>query len=197
MNSFGKISPASLVVEKKTARVFLPKFWLSALAGGVFLIGMIGGWRVAQRFRPSKTAASVVKQEVKKELAYEKTLRPKSGREDVEFKYSIVSAQLLEEITLKNQKVRATGEKTFLILTIKITNDGQKGLSLNARDYVRLAVEDSGEWLAPEIHNDPLEVQAISTKYSRLGFLVGKSDRNFRLQIGEINGEKDSLKISL
>jgi hypothetical protein len=71
-----------------------------------------------------------------------------------------------------------------------------KGIEINSRDYVRLIVDgNTKEMLAPEIHNDPVEAQAISTKYTRVGFPINTSDKNLVLQVGEINGPKQTIKL--
>jgi hypothetical protein len=51
--------------------------------------------------------------------------------------------------------------------------------------------------LAPEIHNDPVEVQALSTKYTRLAFPIDDTYKDLTLYVGEINGHKDAIKLNL
>ena len=68
---------------------------------------------------------------------------------------------------------------------------------MNTRDYVRLTVNNGSEWLAPDIHNDPVEIQAISTKYTRIGFPISDTDKKLKLQIGEINGDKEIVDLKL
>ena len=77
----------------------------------------------------------------------------------------------------------------------KIVNDLNQGLEVNSRDYVRITVNGSTkELFAPDIHNDPVEVQAISTKNTRVGLAINETDKNIELRVGEINGEKQNLK---
>jgi hypothetical protein len=118
-----------------------------------------------------------------------------SGNKLGEFKYTIENAELRDEIIVRGQKATAIQGKTFLILNIKLTNDQDKNLNINSRDYVRLS-SGNNEWLAPDVHNDPLEIQAISTKYSRLGFAVFDNQRNFKLKVGEIDKDKTDIEIN-
>ncbi len=113
-------------------------------------------------------------------------------------KFSIEKAETLDEIVVKGQKAKAVAGRMFLIINIKIVNDYNKSIEINTKDYLRLIVnKNEGEFLAPDIHNDPVEVQAISTKYSRVGFPVNTSDNDFTLQIGEIKGDKQKVELKL
>lgn len=128
---------------------------------------------------------------------YEFPITDASGNKLSTIKYQIQNAEQRDVILIKGQEATAVKGRTFLILNLKITNDYTKGISLNARDYVRLVVNGANEKLAPEIHNDPVEVQATSTKYTRIGFPIDDNYKTLELQVGEINGKKDSLKLNL
>ena len=123
------------------------------------------------------------------------SLKDTKGKEVSKIKYFIQDAQLLDEIVVKGQRATAVQGRTFLIVYVKITNDFSSDISLKTRDYVRLIVNNSTEKLAPDIHNDPVEIQAISTKYTRLGFPINDTDKNLILQVGEISGNKQNIKL--
>ena len=108
--------------------------------------------------------------------------------------YSIDKAELRDEIVIRGQKATAIKDRTFLILTIKMKNDSDKTLRVNARDYLRLSANKS-DWLAPDIHNDPVEVQPISTKISTLGFPIADNQKTFSLRVGEISGVKTTFDL--
>ncbi len=113
-----------------------------------------------------------------------------------EIEYTIESADLRTDILIKGEKATAVEGKNFLVLNLKLKNDLDKNVNINTRDYVRLlSNQNSGELLAPEIHNDPVDVQAISTKYTRLGFTVSEAEKNFTLQVGEIDGPKTTINL--
>jgi hypothetical protein len=128
---------------------------------------------------------------------------PSSTKKDINrdftvsnLKYTLVSGELTDQILVNGQKATAVSGKTFLIINIKLTNDSNNKATINTRDYIRLSTGSDSEWLAPDIHNDPVEVQPISTKYTRLGFPVDSNVKNFKVRVGEINGDKTTLDLT-
>jgi hypothetical protein len=127
---------------------------------------------------------------------FEFPLTDSKGKEISKIKYLIENAELRDEIIVKGQRATSVKGRTFLIVTLKITNDYEQTVNINSKNYMRLSVNGKDELLAPDIHNDPVEVQAISTKYTRVGFPINTSDTNLVLQIGEINGEKEKIELN-
>lgn len=123
----------------------------------------------------------------------------KNGKGEVvsSIKYAIDNAELRNQIIVKGKKATSVKGRTFLIINIKIVNDFEKAIEINTKDYVRLSVNgNDAELLAPDIHNDPATIQAISTKYSRIGFPINDKDTKLKLKVGEINGEKQTIDIN-
>ena len=100
-----------------------------------------------------------------------------------------------KEIVVKGQKATAVAGRIFLIFNLRLINEGQQKIQVNTRDFLRISANGGQEWLAPDIHNDPVEAQPISTKYTRLGFPVNEGQKNFQVQVGEINGEKTTFDL--
>ena len=71
-----------------------------------------------------------------------------------------------------------------------------QAIEIDSKDYVRLSVNNSDEWLAPEIHNDPVEVQAISVKNTRLGFTINAKNESLKLLVGEIDKDKQEIELN-
>ena len=175
----------------KVLWLFLGLFLLCGLA-------FLGGRQQskAKKATPSPSlAAALVKKEIGRELSLE--LKNIKNKEKTKLTYSIESAELTEEILVKGERLRALSHKAFLIFNLKIVNSGQQGIQINSRDFVRLSLAGKEEWLAPEIHNDPVTVQAISTKYTRLAFPVNRTEKQFKVRLGEISAEKIEFDLNL
>lgn len=124
-------------------------------------------------------------------------LKDASGKEVSRLQFVLQNVEIKDEIIVKGKRATSVAGRTFLVANIKITNDYTRSVEINVRDYVRLAVGKSNEKLAPDIHNDPVEVQALSTKYTRVGFPVDEKEKTFTLQIGEITGKKELIALKL
>lgn len=128
---------------------------------------------------------------------FEFPIKADKASEAVHVGYFIDNVELRDEIVVKGQKATALKGKSFLIINLKITNNSNSPIIINTKDYVRLIVSNNDkELIAPDIHNDPVEVQAISTKLTRLGFPVNDSDTTLSLKVGEINGSKTDIPLS-
>ena len=112
------------------------------------------------------------------------------------FKYAITDVQLQDEIIVKGQRATAVKGRTFLIVNLKIVNDSGHKFDINTRDYIRLSIEGENERFAADIHNDPVQIQAIATKPTRLGFPINDIEKKFILFVGEIKGEKKPININ-
>lgn len=128
---------------------------------------------------------------------YTFSLKEASGKTVSNFKYTIESIEKRDEIIVKGKRAVAVAGRTFLIVNVKIRNDYKSTVSINARDYIRLTVNNSSDKLAADIHNDPVEVQSDSTKQTRLGFPINETDKNLTLLVGELDGKKDTIKLNL
>lgn len=124
-------------------------------------------------------------------------LRDAKGKEVSKLKYEIQNVEMRDQIIVKGQRATSVEGRAFLIVNLKITNNFDQSIQLNSKDYVRLIVGSSPEKLAADIHNDPVDVQAISTKFTRLGFPINDNETSLTLQVGEISGQKETIKLDL
>jgi hypothetical protein len=124
-------------------------------------------------------------------------LRDQEGKEVGKLSYTLETAELRKQIIVKGKRATAVEGRVFLIINLKIANVLDQGVEVNTRDYIRISVNGNmEEKFAPDIHNDPVEVQAISTKTTRVGIAINETDSNIEVQVGEINGAKEYIKLS-
>lgn len=156
-------------------------------------------------FTKSETPSSLASDKLQiKDALYRQDLNrdvkvPISGSIDEEVEpvnMKIENIELRDEIIVQGQKASSVAGRAFFVVNLKLINPLKQGVEINTKDYMRLAEGDKAEWLAPDIHNDPVLVQAISTKPTRLAFPVSSDTRNFKLQVGEISGEKEQIEIN-
>lgn len=134
-------------------------------------------------------------QELNKEFSF--PLKDDKGKEVAKISYLVESANLQDAFIYQGKVATAVKGRSFLIFNLKITNPYTKTIEINAKDYLRVKVNNSSEQLAPEIHNDPVQIQANSTKYTRIGLPINDSDKNMVLLIGELQGQKQKVNLDL
>lgn len=144
----------------------------------------------------SKTTIRDAKETLSLNKEFKFPLKNDKGDVVGEIKYVIENAELRDQIIIKGRKASAVAGRIFLVLNLKVVNDSNKTISMNTKDYARLSVNgNESELLAPSIHNDPVVIDAISTKPTRIGFAIGEDDKDLKIKIGEIQGEKTTIDI--
>lgn len=139
------------------------------------------------------TAPDALTTPVEREFSFQVYDKDKKLSDEV--KYTITTVQLTKTIIIKGQRATAVKGRTFLILNLKLVNEFDKSLFLNSRNYVRIQPMGTQDNLAPEIHNDTVEVQPLSTKLTRIGLPVDEGIKEFKLFVGELEGEKEEIQI--
>lgn len=206
-SSFQTSYASSTTNTKKSKKFFKNNKYLPFIVV-VVLIAVIGTVAIRNTMQSNASTTAVLGSNGQAEIAgpvaqqtlnktFNFPLRDAQGKKVSDLKYEIQSAELRNEILVKGQKATAVEGRTFLILNLKITNSYDKSIQLNSKDYIRLTTGSSPEKLAADIHNDPVDVQAISTKYTRLGFPINENESSLTLQIGEISGSKETIKLDL
>ncbi len=162
-------------------------FLITVLAARIILGGSFGDDRIS----PPEAIAS---QQLNKSFAF--PIRDGEGNVVELVSYEIERASLQNSFIYQGKLAKSVKGRTFLIFDLKITNPYSKAIQINTRDYIRIKVNNSKELLAPEIHNDPVEIQAKSTKFTRIGMPINESDREITIFIGELQGKKQEIKLN-
>lgn len=163
----------------------------------VFTFRTVGNSRPVLGNGDNRVAIQPAKKSQNLNKAFSFPLRDAEGKEVSKVKYEIVNAELRDEIIVKGERARSVKDRTFIVLNVKVTNTFDKAIQITSRDYVRLIANNSTEKVAADIHNDPIEVQPISTKTTRLAFPIDDKKQSLKLQIGEINGKKETIDLAL
>lgn len=133
------------------------------------------------------------RQVVNKEYLF--PLRDQEGNTVSEIKYLLQEYELTNQVVVNYQKAILASDKIVLVVSVEITNEFEIAVNIIARDYLRLSVNNEDKWMAAEMHDDPVEVRAHSTKVTKLGFPIKESDTNLKLQMGEIDGPKEITEL--
>lgn len=168
---------------------------LLLIIGGVLLVGVryTLSRSVSKSVLSTTTAPDAITVPVEREFSFQVYDKDKQLSDPV--RYVITSAQLTKQIIIKGQKANAVSGRTFLILNLKLVNDFDKSLFLNTRNYIRVQPAGTQDKLAPEIHNDTVEAQPLSTKLTRIGLPVDEKSKEFTLFVGELEGAKEAISI--
>ncbi len=118
-----------------------------------------------------------------------------NGETAGEIKITLVDYQRINEVIVQGKRATAVSGREFLIVNLKLNSNNDAITNVNTKDYIRLSVNNQENWVAPDIHNDPVELESNSDKFTRVGFAINESDANLRLQINEPSGEKDILEL--
>ena len=144
--------------------------------------------------QPSLAPALVTK-DVNKTYSF--PIKDSSGKQVSQFMYEIQQAELRNEIVVRGQKAAAVDGKTFLILDIKLVNNYDQAIDVNTRNFVRFGVDgDTKDLQAADIHNDPVNVQAKSTKYTKIALTVSSNTKKVDHYVGDINASKSQITVT-
>lgn len=139
----------------------------------------------------SENASSVV---INKEYRF--PIYSSDGKTESSLKMVVTSAVRNDKIVVNGKSSQAAEGKDFLVLNMEITNSTNNKLNVRPVDFFRL-VGQEGQLFAADVYNDPVKVEPISIKKTRVAYVVFESQENFKFQIGEIKGEKQEVEINI
>lgn len=179
-----------------TNKLFTIIFFGILFIGVVYFIGAVSSGLNKPSGNKTELSPPKAIQSVSKEFSF--PLKDQKGEEISKLKYVLENVELRDQIVVKGQKATAILGRDFLVVNLKITNDFNKNVQINTRDYLRLSRNDNDkELLAPEIHNDPVEIQATSTKFTRVAFAINESDKKLKLRVGELDKDKTIIDLTV
>lgn len=166
-----------------------------AIVGIIFLLLLVFGLKKVLS-RPAATTTTTTNDgrvELRKPLATEPIkknfsfpLKDTAGKEVSSIKLVVQNVELRDQIIIQGKIANTTVGKNVLIANIELTNNFTKPIQINSRNYFRLKKNNDGKLYDPKIHNDPVDVQPVSTTTTRVGFTVDDSDNDFIIRVGDV-----------
>lgn len=152
---------------------------------------VVGKKAISKRTDASQRSVAVVNQE------FEFPGLTNEGSPKGKIKMTVTTAEKNSEVLVKDQTFKAKDGKIFLIVNLELTNDSTRQLNIFPGDLIRLSVEGKEDRkFAPDLHNNMVLIAPISTKLDRVGFVVEEASSDYRLQVGELDGEKQTIKLN-
>lgn len=152
---------------------------------------------VATRSLPTPTQKPSAK--IKKfplDKIYNFPITDSEGNKVADIEYKMTNYELTNQVTINNiYKATVTDDKEILVFNIELTNEKDKAINIMAGDYVRLTKNGEDKLIAPDIDSDPVEVRPKSTKNTKLGFTLLKTDKDVSVEVGELGGDKETIEI--
>lgn len=90
----------------------------------------------------------------------------------------------------------ARESKDFIVANMEIENTTKDRLTVRPVDFIRL-VDASGKNYAADFQTSAIKVEPLSTKRTRTIFIVDESQKNLKFLIGEINGNREPVEVTI
>lgn len=90
----------------------------------------------------------------------------------------------------------ARESKDFIVANMEIENTTKDRLTVRPVDFIRL-VDASGRNYAADFQTSAIKVEPLSTKRTRTIFIVDESQKNLKFLIGEINGNRETVEVTI
>jgi hypothetical protein len=119
-----------------------------------------------------------------------------TGKKKGKIDFKITTVEKTNQVIVQDKTYTAKNDKTFLIVNLELKNDTTNRLNIFPGDMIRLVVDGQEEKkFAPDLHNNYVLVAPISTKIERVGFVIDAAATNLKLQVGELEGDKEMLPV--
>lgn len=116
-------------------------------------------------------------------------------RKEGQIKFVLTDAELKKEIKVKNETKKANDGQNYLILRIELQNDTADRLAIISNKYIRLIGENNKKF-SPDFHNAMVAIDPLSVRRDLVAYIVNQNAKNFTFQIGELEGQKQSIEMA-
>lgn len=119
-----------------------------------------------------------------------------NGKEKGEIELKITQVEKTNQVIVQEKTYTSKNDKSFLVVNLELKNESTKRLNIFPGDLLRLVVDGQEEKkFAPDLHNNYVLVAPISTKVDRVGFVIEEGFKDLKIQVGELEEEKEILDI--
>lgn len=112
------------------------------------------------------------------------------------FKLNLLGVSKVKMVTTQNQPVLAKEGEAFLLVYLETENNSEAPITIDSRNYFRLLGEGDKKF-APDFYNGPVQIEPLSVKKDQIGFVIQEDRKELKLQVGEIDGLKETIEIKL
>ena len=175
---------------KISRKLSLGLFGLAALGVAVFI-----GYRILNRDTGVQGAGvKPISQIITIEKSYVYPIKDQSGNTSGDLELTIKNAEKTNMVTVQQQTITAPEGKLFLILSMQWNNKSNAEASVNSSNFFRYLAADSLPY-APTFYNQNISILPISVGTDKVGFLIGSNEQSINVQVGEVSGSKEILKL--
>ena len=147
-------------------------------------------------FFSNKDASSENNPSVRINKSYEVTARTKDRKAtDGKLKVVVTNAQIANSVLVQGKVARPVKGKVFLVVNMEIENPYKVALYSFPVDLFRFVRSDDQKF-APSVHQGTVEIRPQATKKSNAAFVVDPKDKRFKIEVGEVGKEKQTLEIT-
>lgn len=114
---------------------------------------------------------------------------------DTDLLVTLTNTTINNTLLIQGKRASTREGKTFLIINMEVENQFKVPLYIFPIDLLRLVRED-GKRIAPSVHQGTVEVRPVSTKKSNVGFVIDPNEKDFKIEVGEVNRDKQVIEIS-
>lgn len=190
---------------RKFKRFMKDSKYLPFVVVGILFLLILGYGLKKVMTKPAATNENTVtsngRVELRKPLATQKLnkevdfpLKDATGKQISTIKLVVLNLEMRDQIIIQGKIANTTVGKNVLIANIELTNNFTKPVQINSRNYFRLMKNKDGKLYDPKIHNDPVDVQPVSTTNTRVGFTVDDTDHDFVLRIGDVTDPTSKIQ---
>ncbi len=178
--------PKRFYFNKKT------KLFFSIVVVGIVLIGVAAV--ASGAFNPKGSQGKDPGIQI--DQTFESIGRVKDGRPtDGTLPIKITSAEITDSVLVKGQRAYTRNNKLFLVVYLEIENKYPVTLYSKPVDLLRLVRAD-GKRAAPSVSQGDVEIRAISVKRTNVAFVIDRGEKNFTIEVGEVDGEKQAIQVN-